>query len=54
MRVERDRHKQPILDNKGNKIPVEKTEVVPYTFRHDRATHLATETKEATMKEYFG
>ena len=52
--VERDRHKRPKLDEDGNEIPVKRTEVVPYTLRHSRATHLATELREATMKEYFG
>ena len=52
--VERDRHKRPKLDEDGNEKPVKRTEVVPYTLRHSRATHLATELREATMKEYFG
>jgi integrase/recombinase XerD len=30
------------------------SEITPHIFRHSRATHVATEMKEATMKEYFG
>ncbi|WP_414837083.1 tyrosine-type recombinase/integrase [Candidatus Nanohalococcus occultus] len=52
--VERDKHRRPNFDEDGNEIPVKRTEVVPYTLRHSRATHLATELREATMKEYFG
>ncbi len=40
----------------GDEYPkrVERTKVIPYTFRHSRATHLAVDMSEAAMKQYFG
>lgn len=49
-----DNKGNPKRDENGNKIRTTLTSVIPYTFRHSRATHLATEMTEAAMKQYFG
>lgn len=49
-RKARDAGVRPTTNSSGR----ETSEVYPHLFRHTRATHLATEMTEATMKKYFG